>query len=69
MSKQLNPMSKAKREKGKETKDAKTLISFYADNSDLPIAMVSRSASQHTKNVILAIWKKECNDELSSEII
>lgn len=62
-------MNTDKREKGKEIKDAKTLIPLYADNTDLPIALVSKSASQHTKDVILAIWKKECNDGLSTEII
>ena len=62
-------MNTDKREKGKGIKDAKTLIPLYVDNTDLPIALVSKSVSQHTKNVILAIWKKECNDELSTEII
>ena len=52
-------------------KDARhnDLVPLFADNTDLPIALVSKSASQHTKNVILAIWQKECNDELSTEII
>ena len=52
-------------------KDARhnDLVPLFADNTDLPIALVSKSASQHTKNVILAIWKKECNDGLSTEII
>ena len=62
-------MSTDKREKVKGIKDAADLVPLYADNTELPIAMVSQSASQHTKNVILAIWKKECNDELSTEII
>jgi len=43
---------------GEGIKDAKTLIPFYADNTDLPIAMVSKSASEHTKKIILAIWQK-----------
>ena len=50
-------------------KDATELVPLYVDNSELPIAMVSKSASQHTKKIILAIWKKECNDELSTELI
>ena len=52
-------------------KDARhnDLVPLFADDSELPIAMVSKSASQHTKNIILAIWQKECNDELSTEII
>jgi hypothetical protein len=52
-------------------KDARQndLVPLFADNTDLPIAMVSKSASQHTKNIILAIWQKECNAELSTEII
>jgi len=52
-------------------KDARDndLVPLYADQSDLPIALVSKSASQHTKDIILAIWKKECNDALSNEII
>ena len=52
-------------------KDARhnDLVPLYADHTQLPIAMVSKSASQHTKNIILAIWQKECNDELSTEII
>ena len=62
-------MNTDRREKVKGIKDAKTLIPLYADKTQLPIAMVSKSASQHTKNVILAIWKKECNDGLSTEII
>ena len=62
-------MSNDKREKVKGIKDATDLVPLYADKTELPIAMVSKSASQHTKNVILAIWKKECNDELSTEII
>ena len=53
----------------KHIKDAAELVPLYADNSELPIAMVSKSASQHTKNIILAIWKKECNDDLNSKII
>ena len=55
----------------KRHKDARhnDLVPLFADDSELPIAMVSKSASQHTKNIILAIWKKECNDELSTEII
>ena len=62
-------MSTNKR-KGKESrKDATDLVPLYADKTELPIAMVSKSASQHTKNVILAIWKKECNDGLSTELI
>ena len=55
---------------GKESyKDATDLVPLYADKTELPIAMVSKSASQHTKNVILAIWEKECNDRLSTELI
>ena len=55
---------------GKEShKDANDLVPLFADDSELPIAMISKSASQHTKNVILAIWKKECNDGLSTELI
>ena len=53
----------------KHIKDAVELVPLYADNSELPIAMVSKSVSQHTQSIILAIWKKECNDELSTEII
>ena len=55
----------------KHIKDARQndLVPLFADNTDLPIALVSKSASQHTKNIILAIWKKECNDRLSTEII
>ena len=54
----------------KRCKDASNdLVPLYADDSELPIAMVSKSASQHTKNIILAIWQKECNDSLSNEII
>lgn len=45
------------------------LVPLFADDSELPIALVSKSASQHTKKIILAIWQKECNDELSTEII
>ena len=45
------------------------LVPLVADNAELPIALVSKSASQHTKNIILAIWKKECNDDLNSKII
>ena len=62
-------MSTNKREKVKGIKDATDLVPLYADNTDLPIALVSKSVSQHTKNVILAIWKKECNDGLSTELI
>ena len=55
---------------GKEShKDANDLVPLFADDSELPIAMISKSASQHTKNVILAIWEKECNDGLSTELI
>ncbi len=52
-------------------KDARhnDLVPLFADDSELPIAMVSKSASEHTKRIILAIWQKECNDELSTEII
>ena len=52
-------------------KDARhnDLVPLYDDHTQLPIALVSKSASQHTKNIILAIWQKECNDELSTEII
>ena len=52
-------------------KDARhnDLVPLFADNTDLPIALVSKSASEHTKRIILAIWQKECNDELSTEII
>ena len=52
-------------------KDARQndLVPLFADNTDLPIALVSKSASEHTKRIILAIWQKECNDELSTEII
>lgn len=54
----------------KRCKDASNdLVPLFADDSELPIAMVSKSASQHTKNIILAIWKKECNDGLSTELI
>ena len=54
----------------KRCKDAgNDLVPLFADDSELPIAMVSKSASQHTKNIILAIWKKECNDDLNSKII
>ena len=54
----------------KRCKDASNdLVPLFADDSELPIAMVSKSASQHTKNIILAIWQKECNDGLSTEII
>ena len=54
----------------KRCKDASNdLVPLYADNTDLPIALVSKSASQHTKDIILAIWKKECNDGLSTELI
>ena len=61
---------KTKREgEGEGIKDASSLIPLYADKTQLPIAMVSKSASQHTKNIILAIWKKECNDGLSTELI
>ena len=61
---------KTKREgEGEGIKDAASLIPLYADKTQLPIALVSKSASQHTKNVILAIWKKECNDGLSTKII
>ena len=61
---------KTKREgEGEGIKEAAILIPLYADKTQLPIAMISKSASQHTKNVILAIWKKECNDGLSTEII
>ena len=63
-------MEKRKKEQ-KHIKDARKndLVPLFADNTDLPIALVSKSASQHTKNIILAIWKKECNDRLSTEII
>ena len=61
---------KTKREgEGEGIKDAASLMPLYADNTELPIALVSKSASQHTKNIILAIWKKECNDDLSNDII
>ena len=52
-------------------KDARNndLVPLFAENTDLPIALVSKSASEHTKKIILAIWKKECNDRLSTEII
>jgi len=52
-------------------KDARhnDLVPLYDEHTQLPIALVSKSASQHTKNIILAIWQKECNDELSTEII
>tara|TARA_R100000278_G_scaffold2224_1_gene4292 strand:+ start:17 stop:217 length:201 start_codon:yes stop_codon:yes gene_type:complete len=55
----------------KRCKDARQndLVPLFADDSELPIALVSKSASQHTKNIILAIWKKECNDGLSTELI
>ena len=69
MNYQINLMKTNKEVEVEGIKDAKTLIPLYAENTELPIAMVSKSASQHTKNVILAIWKKECNDELSTEII
>ena len=62
-------MSTDKREGKESYKDANDLLPLYADQSDLPIALVSKSASQHTKNIILAIWKKECNDGLSTELI
>jgi len=62
-------MNTDRREKVKGIKDVTDLVPLYADQSELPIAMVSKSASQHTKNVILALWQKECNDELSTEII
>ena len=63
-------MDQRKKEQ-KHIKDARQndLVPLFADNTDLPIALVSKSASQHTKNIILAIWQKECNDELSTEII
>ena len=63
-------MDKRKKDQ-KHIKDARNndLVPLFADNSELPIAMVNKSASQHTKNIILAIWKKECNDGLSTEII
>ena len=63
-------MDKRKKDQ-KHIKDARNndLVPLFADNTDLPIALVSKSASQHTKNIILAIWKKECNDRLSTEII
>ena len=63
-------MDKRKKDQ-KHIKDARNndLVPLFADDSELPIAMVSKSASQHTKNIILAIWKKECNDGLSTEII
>ena len=61
---------KTKREgEGEGIKDAASLIPLYADKTELPIALVSKSASEHTKRIILAIWQKECNDELSTEII
>ena len=52
-------------------KDARhnDLVPLYDDHTQLPIALVSKSASEHTKKIILAIWEKECNDELSTEII
>ncbi len=52
-------------------KDARhnDLVPLYADHTQLPIAMISKSASEHTKKIILAIWEKECNDDLSNEII
>ena len=52
-------------------KDARQndLVPLFADNTDLPIALVSKSASEHTKRIILAIWQKECNDGLSTELI
>ena len=52
-------------------KDARhnDLVPLYDDHTQLPIALVSKSASQHTKDIILAIWEKECNHELSIEII
>ena len=55
----------------KHNKDARNnnLVPLYAANTHHPIALVSKSASQHTKNIILAIWKKECNDDLNSKII
>ena len=62
-------MSTNKKEGKESYKDATDLVPLYADKTELPIAMVSKSASQHTKNVILAIWKKECNDRLSTELI
>jgi len=62
-------MSTDKREGKESYKDANDLLPLYADQSDLPIALVSKSASQHTKNIILAIWQKECNDGLSTELI
>jgi len=63
-------MDKRKKDQ-KHIKDARNndLVPLFADDSELPIAMVSKSASQHTKNIILAIWQKECNDGLSTEII
>ena len=63
-------MEKRKKEQ-KHIKDARKndLVPLYAANTHHPIALVSKSASQHTKNIILAIWKKECNDRLSTEII
>lgn len=63
-------MDQRKKEQ-KHIKDARhnDLVPLFADNTDLPIALVSKSASQHTKNIILAIWQKECNDSLSNEII
>ena len=52
-------------------KDARhnDLVPLFADHTKLPIALVSKSASQHTKDIILAIWEKECNDDLNSKII
>jgi len=63
-------MDKRKKDQ-KHIKDARNndLVPLFADNTDLPIALVNKSASQHTKNIILAIWQKECNDALSNEII
>ena len=55
----------------KHIKEARNndLVPLFADNTDLPIALVSKSASEHTKRIILAIWQKECNDGLSTELI
>ena len=64
-------MIKRNEQSKERLKDARQndLVPLFADNTDLPIALVSKSASEHTKRIILAIWQKECNDELSTEII
>jgi len=64
-------MIKRNEQSKERLKDARhnDLVPLFADGSELPIALVSKSASQHTKNIILAIWQKECNDELSTELI